>query len=630
MVVGSDRSDDQALVASRVDSAQVDSLFELRAREIWRYLAAHLGPAAADELLSEVFVRAFAARERFDPDRGTARGWLYGIATNVCREAVRREPKLADRLDGAQSPTTKADVADAVALRDALQRAVAQLPDDRRAVLLLIGAAGLSYSDLHEKPPKLSSCPEEPGTDRTDRYVERFGGLRRANVASDGLPDLAGYLAAFGEPDDAVLAVARERIERLRTRDDAEQTASVEPDLDRGFDDGRSLGGQRGGRWRRTSVVVAVAAVTVAAIPLLVGRGPSSNTATHHPSRRTGSTVVTRVPGSETTLIIWPATACCQVPDTVYVDDLVTGSLALRNIPPVAGGDYPNPLLAIDRWVVYNGEAGNPGVFALRSDLEGQPRRLGSATWFVPGVGDHVLLVSNPFSSAGSTVRSVSLANGAVGPAVKLPPHAGLVAGTDSGLLLVTSGRLTLWQNGRQTQLAVLAQGSDDLFGASARVVAYGSGCKWAEAYGFSNSPVGYRLCAQLHVFDVATGHGRVFDAPAGTLGWQPHGFLGDVGVIAPDNKALVAEAGVPHARKGRGRLFVVPLSRATGGPREVTASEVPLTAQTAWSPTGSWLFYEAPARHLEGTQLTTGHTVTLAVRLSSDGLFALASLIGR
>lgn len=145
--MGSDQADDEALVASRIDGAQFDRVFELRAREIWRYLAAHLGPPAADDLLSEVFARAFAARARFNPDRGTARAWLYGIATNVCLEAVRRRSNVVDWLDSAQPLSVERDVADTVALRDALQRAIAQLPDDRRAVLLLIGAAGLSYSE---------------------------------------------------------------------------------------------------------------------------------------------------------------------------------------------------------------------------------------------------------------------------------------------------------------------------------------------------------------------------------------------------------------------------------------------------------------------------------------------------
>ncbi|WLQ39961.1 sigma factor [Streptomyces laculatispora] len=35
-------------------------------------------PGAADDLLAEARLQAFAARRTFDPSRGSARGWLFG------------------------------------------------------------------------------------------------------------------------------------------------------------------------------------------------------------------------------------------------------------------------------------------------------------------------------------------------------------------------------------------------------------------------------------------------------------------------------------------------------------------------------------------------------------------------
>ena len=49
------------------------------------YLARRAGRQIADDLLGEVWVRAFSARDRYELARHDARPWLYGIARNVLR-----------------------------------------------------------------------------------------------------------------------------------------------------------------------------------------------------------------------------------------------------------------------------------------------------------------------------------------------------------------------------------------------------------------------------------------------------------------------------------------------------------------------------------------------------------------
>src|ERR1700689_3863512 len=50
------------------------------------YLARRSGRQAADDLLAEVWLRAFAARGGYDTGHADARPWLLGIARNVLRE----------------------------------------------------------------------------------------------------------------------------------------------------------------------------------------------------------------------------------------------------------------------------------------------------------------------------------------------------------------------------------------------------------------------------------------------------------------------------------------------------------------------------------------------------------------
>jgi RNA polymerase sigma-70 factor (ECF subfamily) len=52
------------------------------------FLARRAGRQVADDLLGEVWVRAFAARGGYDPGYDDALPWLYGIARNVLRAHV--------------------------------------------------------------------------------------------------------------------------------------------------------------------------------------------------------------------------------------------------------------------------------------------------------------------------------------------------------------------------------------------------------------------------------------------------------------------------------------------------------------------------------------------------------------
>jgi RNA polymerase sigma-70 factor (ECF subfamily) len=105
------------------------------------YLARRAGRQAADDLLAEVWLRAFAARGGYDARHGDARPWLYGIARNVLREHWRssrdEEPAALGELrvdpwDGVDERLDSASQA------RALMAAVRALPAAEREVLLLV------------------------------------------------------------------------------------------------------------------------------------------------------------------------------------------------------------------------------------------------------------------------------------------------------------------------------------------------------------------------------------------------------------------------------------------------------------------------------------------------------------
>jgi RNA polymerase sigma factor (sigma-70 family) len=121
---------------------------------VYRFLAARVGPAVAEDLAAETFATAYRRRAAFDPGRGSLRSWLYGIAVNLVRAHWRAEQhQLA--LDARLVPEVDLwDDSDAAEQRVAasllaprLAAALGQLTGDQREVLLL-HASGLRHDEI--------------------------------------------------------------------------------------------------------------------------------------------------------------------------------------------------------------------------------------------------------------------------------------------------------------------------------------------------------------------------------------------------------------------------------------------------------------------------------------------------
>jgi RNA polymerase sigma factor (sigma-70 family) len=141
-----------------------------------RYLARRAGRPAADDLLAEVWLRAFAARGGYHTTHGDARPWLYGIARNVLREHWRTsrgdEPAALDelRIDPWDGINARLDSAERA---KAMMSAVRALPAAEREVLLLVAWEQLTPGEA----AKVLGVPQ--GTARSRLHRARAT-LRRA------------------------------------------------------------------------------------------------------------------------------------------------------------------------------------------------------------------------------------------------------------------------------------------------------------------------------------------------------------------------------------------------------------------------------------------------------------------
>ena len=128
--------------------------------------------AEAEEIAQEVFLRAHRALADF---RGDARlgTWLYGIASRLClnrlaspdRRVVRGDAALADVAAGTLDAAAQAERAE---LDAALHAAIAELPEERRLVLVLRDVEGLSYEEIAE------ALALDPGTVRSRLHRARM------------------------------------------------------------------------------------------------------------------------------------------------------------------------------------------------------------------------------------------------------------------------------------------------------------------------------------------------------------------------------------------------------------------------------------------------------------------------
>jgi RNA polymerase sigma-70 factor (ECF subfamily) len=193
-----DHSDEDLLLAYRETGEP--ELFKLLVRryerELYNYLRRYLADAVmAEDAFQGTFLQVHLKSDQFQEGR-RVRPWLYTIATNQAIDAQRRNKRhqlvsldrsgsqdqevgtLVDLLVSAE-PDPR-DCSDTQELRAALQRALSELPDCFREVVMLVYFQGLKYreaaevlsipvctvkSRLHSALLKLSEALHRPQTD---------------------------------------------------------------------------------------------------------------------------------------------------------------------------------------------------------------------------------------------------------------------------------------------------------------------------------------------------------------------------------------------------------------------------------------------------------------------------------
>lgn len=159
-------------------------LYEAHAGELYGFALRTLEErGAAEDLVQEVFLRAWLRAETFRPERGSVRGWLFAIARNLAIDTARARsarPQLAQ--DIAEETGSVDDEFERIEQRIVLAEALGRLTSDHRRALIEVAIRERTVNEA------ASVLGVPPGTVKS----RLFYGLRALRL---GLEELGFELA---------------------------------------------------------------------------------------------------------------------------------------------------------------------------------------------------------------------------------------------------------------------------------------------------------------------------------------------------------------------------------------------------------------------------------------------------
>jgi len=138
------------------DTQAFEAFYLSHLRAVERFVARRVtDPQEAADLTADVFVAVIERSHTYDPRRGPASAWLYGVARNVVAEHGRRRARslqAVSRVRGralvdADSLSRIEERIDAERQAAGVLEAIADLPDDERAILELVAVDELTVTD---------------------------------------------------------------------------------------------------------------------------------------------------------------------------------------------------------------------------------------------------------------------------------------------------------------------------------------------------------------------------------------------------------------------------------------------------------------------------------------------------
>jgi RNA polymerase sigma factor, sigma-70 family len=128
----------------------VREVYAAHSGELYGFAMRSLGdPGLAEEAVQETFLRAWRAGERFDPEIGSLRTWLFAILRNVVIDLGRARSARPRVAEGGVEPFV--EPLDDALLAWQVEEAMQRIGEDHRRVLLETYYRGRPYSEVAEE-----------------------------------------------------------------------------------------------------------------------------------------------------------------------------------------------------------------------------------------------------------------------------------------------------------------------------------------------------------------------------------------------------------------------------------------------------------------------------------------------
>ncbi len=164
------------------DEDAVGAAYAAHGAEIYRFLLRGLGDAgAAQDVVQETFLRAWRARERFDPELASLRVWLFAIARNAMLDHARAskvrpwQTNLVDPPAAALMGGTTEDDTERLVHSWVVEEALRRLSEEHRTAIV--------QTHLRERP--YDEVARELGVPVGTLRSRVFYGLKALRVAMD-------------------------------------------------------------------------------------------------------------------------------------------------------------------------------------------------------------------------------------------------------------------------------------------------------------------------------------------------------------------------------------------------------------------------------------------------------------
>jgi RNA polymerase sigma factor (sigma-70 family) len=183
--IPSSGSDHESMTAvARGELSSMSEIYENRHRSLFRFFFRLTGKqAVAEDLVHEVFLRMIRYRHTYQTEGenntpGAFEAWMYRIARNALVDHSRKYrhevPSGEDQLESI--PSQRPTPFDATAKRQdmaLLYRALRELPEDKRELLVLTRFEGLS----HEQIARILGCESNTVKGRVFRAMKELGSI---------------------------------------------------------------------------------------------------------------------------------------------------------------------------------------------------------------------------------------------------------------------------------------------------------------------------------------------------------------------------------------------------------------------------------------------------------------------